>query len=273
MEEKFKNRKLLILGVFAVVAILIVLTIVAVIRMEKRAAQEAELSREEELWLEEQALKEDPFESTPESPYDTSLEEVLEESKSDIDRRFYKLTTATIRPMIAQARWDEAHEFLRQVFEEFRSTGEYGEKLYRTYEDLNLLVDFADVDPSRYEILFQSFYSPETFLAAMIYYPFSVNHTGYLNPEGLAPNTETNEVAFSEPILETTGTAMQWLERFRPGRYVEAWTQEFTIAGMKFDACYAKDVDGYWHMMEIRSDDESAWWIMTVAEWREALGL
>lgn len=186
-------------------------------------------------------------------------------------------------PLIATARWEEALEILNVYFEEnYQEAESYYEddpqlnktvELLKNYQkDLSLLVQMAYVDQEQYRNIFTSFNAPETFLSAMIYYPFSVKISGFTDYESLVVTTETNNVAFYNIEKIENDEYLEEINSNNNSTFTSIYSQDFEVDGYDLTIEYIKTKDESWMVHKIISEDEDHYY-MDVNMWRERLNI
>lgn len=210
------------------------------------------------------------FESTEDKPYDTSRLEETESQKVQTEDEDLLYAKSVLVPMIAEGKWAGAQAWLENFLNEHSRLTESGKVLTRYLNDLTVMNQMAEADVSTYETLFRTFEAPETFLASMTYYPYSVKTSGFLSYSSLVPITQTNNVAIHMLEPEDTGEVMKELELNFPGIYKAAWKQDFSVDGFELTAYYGETKEGHWHIFRVETEDEDSFF-MTVKQWEELL--
>lgn len=215
---------------------------------------------------------EERFISTPEAPYDTSFTDAEEALKYPIGSSDLAFVKSILTPMVATGRWTAALDYLEEYFETHSYRSEEGAELKRYQADLTVMIQMGDFPVEVLDIMFMSFEAPETFLACMIYYPFSIKRAGFLSNDSLVPITETNNVAFYTLEPESTGAVLKKVNLHFNDQYYAAWVQEFEVDGVRLRAYLVQKKDGTWRVYRITTDDEKSYF-MTVEKWVEQLGM
>lgn len=177
-----------------------------------------------------------------------------------------------ILPLIPSGQWDIAYDILVQFFNESPSLREEPFVLTHILNDLAVLTQMSKVHPDLYDDVFTHFEAVETFAAAMIYYPFSVKHRGFINQESLVPIALTNQVVFFGP------------EKMEDPELTEKLRDQYQI---EIDASYhltaiVDDVEvemilvqidsGYWRVYTVTTEDPKSYYI-DVNFWRSILNM
>jgi hypothetical protein len=258
------NNKIIKIGIISVIAIITLAVLVGVLIFTGKD-KEVDISPVQEI-PDNIPDNEDEFVSTDENPYDTSIEDEREANKEIVTSEDLKKFKEGIVPLIAEAKWKEALDYVNEYMESHTYKSEEGKIVQAYQNDLTVMVQMSVVPEDMFDEVFTSFEAPETFLACMIYYPPKAKIAAFLSLEGLVPTTELNDVVIYELKEVQDDDLLKDINLNFNDQYKRVLSQEFDVEGLRYIAYMAETNDGKYHMYKIEAISEGSYY-MTVNEW------
>ncbi len=175
-----------------------------------------------------------------------------------------------IIPFIAQGQFDKAYNKLEEYFTDHsvNDLDADGEYLFPYYMDLTVLIQMASISPDNYHIIFQSFRAPETFISAMIHYPYSAKKYAYTRKSTLVLTAESSDVSFSKSEMLTEDEINEI--SLAMGDFESGEKREVYVDGREYTVIIYKTTEGYYKIWDTTTEDESSY-MMRVEEWDNLL--